>query len=917
MKRPQTTPRRRAGGVPRRNKALARWGTLTAVFSLLASVLVLPAGAAACAGVVKHGNWESISVRGFSAGGAGLVDYAVADTSPDLLLATNGTSVVRSTDGGCSWRETFVAAATLPGVAGGAVEIKSIAMSETATSPVLLLAEERVGGTIRPRVFRSTNAGASFSTSDGGLLPAGRPQELRVAPSSPNVAYLSVTHGDDLLDQFYATEDGGQNWSLRSDLAEVAKQQNLSGFEVDTGNGNELWATGPSGAYHSVDGARTFTAVDDLAGSTTGPVDVNAAAGGASRIAYFRPAGPDMFVSTNGGENWLSLGTPADVDSAAHGRESMDILVSAGGSKVYLYLPIANAWVDLNAVPGSHDVSVTRTEEGGYYARTNSTIEHYIGKPPGVPPDLGGPGRTVLVPSIDDLPEIVPEPARLTGPKEGLVLKPGTTRTLNYTLQLAKGQRPLDLFFLVDTTGSMKKFVDGLKLSLADIVQGLSDAGIGARVGLGEYRAYPDTLVPRPDEPNFVYEKRAELSSDTDALRDALQALEYDGGGQYDAQLGALHVVATGEAVDVDPQGPAGEDVPAGEQPHFDLAAQQGNDPLRLVLNVSNEPFGRPNESREDIDQIDDYGALSPPDIPSITQVIGELEAQGIKQIGLELGAAPGTYEDLKRVAAGTDALAPEQGVDCDGDGAIDIAYNEALVCSLGTDVDAVSNMAPAIVNMVKALPLKESPALSVPRGEEVVAGVTPDSYDGVPLQSGQSLPFQVTYTCTEDQAGEKFPVTLQATGTDGVLAELQTSVRCAPLKGRDRLAKLTPPPALFAPAVLIPILPPIAPPTAPIPISEISSATSSQAQTQAQAQAQAAAAAQKQEQPQLAFAHSQAAKAELAKEEQYEMSAFNRREPEMPPSLAFVAAAAAMSFAFGMAMRRKSAFSSAHRRRR
>ena len=44
-------------------------------------------------------------------------------------------------------------------------------------------------------------------------------------------------------------------------------------------------------------------------------------------------------------------------------------------------------------------------------------------------------------------------------------------------------------------------------------------------------------------------------------------------------------------------------------------------------------------------------------------------------------------------------------------------------MCSLGGDVDAVENMAPAIVNLVKSLPLKESPSLNVPRGEEVVAG--------------------------------------------------------------------------------------------------------------------------------------------------------------------------------------------------
>lgn len=925
MKRSRLPTGERLGSTARSGRALVRWPALAAAVAVLASVLAFPVGAAsACAGVVKRGGWESIVVPNFSSGPSEITDYSVGARTPNLLLATNGSVVTRSTDGGCTWRETFEATAitdVLP-TAKGEIEIKAIAMPEVTASPVLLMAEERSGGVTRPRIFRSTDAGESFTSGDTGLLPTGRPEVLRVAPSSPQVAYLGVSQGDDLLDQVLATQDGGRTWTVRSDLTEAAKQQNISGFEVDPKNAFELWAWGPGGAYHSTDAGKTFSAESEMAGQMTGPVDVSRAGGGASRVAFFRALTSDMMVSMNGGNSWLSLGTPSSVDSAGHGEGLMDLVVTTRAGDIYLYLPTANAWVDLGAAPGSHDVMVARAGDATYHVRTRMTIERFVGTPPVAPPNPK-PGTTVVVPSIPDLPNLQQEPAVLEGPKDELVLKPGTERTLNYTLRLAKGQRPLDLFFLVDTTGSMKKFVDGLKLSIADVVTGLSEAGIAAHVGLGEYRAYPDYFPPRTNEPNFVYKKRAELASDTDALRDALQALEYDGGGQYDAQLGALYQVATGAGQDVDPAGPAGQDVPPGQQPFFRYDAEDGGEPLRLVLNVSNEPFGQPNSRRDAIEDISDRGALTPPDIPTFEETIAQLSEKGIKQIGLELGKAPGTYEDLKRVAEGTDAVAPEGGVDCNGDGVTDIAAGQALVCALGTDVDAVSNMGPAIVNLVKALPLRESPSMNVPRGSEVVSNVTPETYDGIPLQSGQSLPFRVTYTCDGSQAGKKFPVTLQATGSDGVLAELQTAVRCAALPGAEKEEKdekptppLPPAPALFIPAVLVPILPPIAPPSAPIPISEITSASSSQAQSQAQAQAQAAAAAQRQHQPQLAFAHAQGSKLEVAKEEEYQMSSFNRREPEMPPSPALVAAAAAMTFAAGMAMRRKGAFAEVRRHR-
>jgi hypothetical protein len=871
--------------------------------------------------IQPRGDWETINVPAFSSGPRPIADYTVH--GPRLLLATNGTVVSRSTDGGCRWSETFEASSATGPVTSGRVTIRSISKPAAATSPILLMAEERIRDVTRPVVFRSTNGGASFSAGDAGLPPVGTPEVLRVAPDAPNVAYLGISQGGDLIDQVYATTDGGTTWTLRSDLGEVSKQQNIAGFEVDPVAEGELWAWGPAGAYHSADGGRTFMAIDDMAGQATGPVDIfRASQGTPSRIAFFRPAPDDLLVSPTGGTQWLSIDTPADVDSIAHGSEPLEMLVSNASGHAYLYLSSANAWVDLQARPGSHDAVVSGAGDAPYYLRTATTIERYVrGSTPEPPPRKGG--DDVIVGSIDDLPEIADDPARFEGPRDEIVLKPDASRTLTYSLTLAKSQRPLDLFLLVDTTGTMRPFIDGVKVSLGDVINELGAAGISAHVGLGEYRAYPDHFPPRPGEPNFVYKLKVDLTDNMDALRAGLQALTHDGGGQYDAQLGALEQVATGKGADLDPQDPddgpsqqntVGHDVPPGQQPTFRSAAEENGQPLRLVLNVSNEPFGRPNPNRGAIDDVADNGGLQNPQIPSFEEVAAAMNTQGIKQIGLALGNAPGTYSDLAQMAEMTNTVAPAGGVDCDGDGINEVEPDRPLVCGLGGNVGEVKNIASAIVNLVKAIPVKESPELNVLQGADVVAEVTPQSYNGVPLRSGQTLPFRVTYTCTEDQAGQRFPVTLQALGTDGVLGRLSTSVRCASLPEE---ADLRPPaPTLFVPSLLLPILPPIAPPSAPIPISEISSATSSQAQTQAQAQAQAAAAAQRQHQPQLAFAHQQSSKLELAKEEQYEMSAYNRRDPEMPPSLVFVAAAAAMSFAFAMAMRGKSTARARARRR-
>ena len=94
-----------------------------------------------------------------------------------------------------------------------------------------------------------------------------------------------------------------------------------------------------------------------------------------------------------------------------------------------------------------------------------------------------------------------------------------------------------------------------------------------------------------------------------------------------------------GDHVDVDPPGPSSQDVPQGQQPNFRLDSEEAGEPLRLVLNLSNEPFGQPNESRGQIDEIQDRGALVPPDIPTFEQVIEEPQASGVKQLGVDMGS--------------------------------------------------------------------------------------------------------------------------------------------------------------------------------------------------------------------------------------------------------------------------------------
>ena len=97
--------------------------------------------------------------------------------------------------------------------------------------------------------------------------------------------------------------------------------------------------------------------------------------------------------------------------------------------------------------------------------------------------------------------------------------------------RLPKGQRPLDLFFLVDTTGTMKRYVDELKLAWPTSSEGSAKRGYPPRVGLASTGAYPDNFPPRPGRAELRLQaaRRPERRTWRRYVR-ALQSLEYDGG---------------------------------------------------------------------------------------------------------------------------------------------------------------------------------------------------------------------------------------------------------------------------------------------------------------------------------------------------------------------------------------------------
>lgn len=878
-------------------RAMRKLVALMVAVSLL-TPLAAARGAADC-GVVS-GNWTTIAGPRFPSGSQAITDLAVDARTPLRFFVTNGTSVMRTTDGGCSWQHSYTLGDQDDGpLAYTAATSRIVALvAPESGGRVLASIAETVANQIRPHVLVSFDAGRSWESGDTGLPPLGSPEGLVVASSSPDTAYVAVDLGGGTLDSLYASSDGGRSWQPRSQQP----GSGMVGFEVDPTVPNELWAYG-NGLNHSTDGGSTWTPVPEFVGTQTGPVDIFHAEGQESSIFVFVPATRIVQRSVDGGENWLqSYGLPGPT-SIDHGANA-DSRIATSGGDAYVWAPALFRFLDAQApVGGLTDVSATRTSTPSFYMRNASSVLIYAGQTGSDYPidvdefDVGD------ISLIDPPGSLDPEPPELSPDEDTIKIPAGETKRVDYDLSLSKIRTPLDLYFVIDTSESAKPFLRGLASVLQSLVNELSLARLDVRFGLAEYRAYPDSTPPRPScdagtlpvedsdcERNFVYRQVLDLTSTTTALEPAIESLQPIAGGHYDGSLAALYQTATGEGEDVWPQGTTpsyldGHDVEPGQQADYDDKA------LKVALIATDEGFVNPPYEGDDF----------PPDQRSIDEVIAALNARGdgIKQIGLALGTE--ALPDMRKIAAGTGAVAPSGGADCDGDGSPEVGAGDPLVCvAYRGNLESGSNLVPAIVNMVEAVRTREPVTLEVEGRDGIVASVTPDEYEGVVLQSDSALKFGVTYECPLELAGKKSTVDLTASKGPDVLDRATATIVCGKVdeKKKPGFFGLFPFDRVLG---LLPLLPLSPPPT----LANPSQAT----QAQSQAQAQGAMATQEQEQPQLAMVtqYKSALKEALARDEEYAMTRYRERSgAELPPGMFLGASALLMSAAYAFAVSRR-----------
>jgi photosystem II stability/assembly factor-like uncharacterized protein len=215
--------------------------------------------------------------------------FAVDPTNPNTLYAGVYETVTKSTDGGITWDVgQFHLYAQYRNFAALAID---------PTNHNLIYAAGYYGEPVAVwSIYRTANAGGSWTGSQLNFPGHGRVNALTIDPINTNILYLATDDG------LFKSTNAAQSWSaVNAGLSSLV----VKALAIDPGNPLVLYAGTESGVFKSTNGATSWSTINSgIAVQTVKAVAIDPVN---SAIAYAGTGG-EIFKSQNGGAGW----TPAN-----------------------------------------------------------------------------------------------------------------------------------------------------------------------------------------------------------------------------------------------------------------------------------------------------------------------------------------------------------------------------------------------------------------------------------------------------------------------------------------------------------------------------------------------------------------------------------------------------------------------------
>jgi hypothetical protein len=763
------------------------------------------------------GGWVRINSPQYAAGEGSptIASHVVPEQEQSRIYVTNGQTVRESTNAGCNWDHVYPAPSQAPDAR--AANHKVAVLAAPSATVLWVASYDNDGGVPRPHVEVSTDASPRkvgttakpFVAIDRGLPVAGTP--VAIAPSSFNkqrafllVEGLANPAGADggpgaarslyrlVTDDQLAAAGLSLSWEQ---VTAPAGFDRIGGMAMDPNNAVSLWIWSGSKYAHTSDGGTTWDAVAAAPGPVTA-LDVDRH--GLAVVFAKAPDGPTAFPVVSDGRGHYSpggsLGVPTTVNAVAHGFRS-GVYVVSGDRGTFGYDTSAARWVNLNPprVPQFADVQLGSDKDGrvllGRYGGALYRWDLFPNEaflPP--PRGLAGDG------DYGDVPKSGINHPFIHVQHPEVTVKPGEAKPDKVDFGLDPSPSPLEVYFLMDTTTSMEKSIDGLKAGVNDIAAELKRRTHGkACFGVGEFK--DEGLVNANEHVVAPYRRVLPITCESELtqLHTAVDQL-HEGAGNTNQR--EAQTIGLTQAVKNEPQvnPPVTGDQRAGFSPgHV----------TRVIVLITDAGF---------------MTSYTPYTFPTIDQTVQTLNAFETNVVGVVVrdgNREDWATEDVTRVVSGTHTLAPDKGVDCDGDGFLDLQPGDPLVCKTSGDAPKI---APSIIGLLLGVKDRGTVAVGVEDPHHVVKSVDGDLSALRNLKIESHLPFTLHLACSAEQDGLDLPVTLHGTRRGSLAAEATIVVHCRgvkivpPVKPRPPLPEPDPPIIVKAPIVPV-LLPQFQPP--------------------------------------------------------------------------------------------------------
>ena len=765
--------------------------------------------AAGCGRTNIGGGWAASRPHFPSGESQHIVQAVAVPYVPGRVLATNGSSIMRTDDLGCSWRAIAMPASPgqsilpvdVPQPLDGLLRIPStltitdISLPSSATQS----SDMYIGGTLisplkhQPVVYALTQDGQMLERSSG-LPTSGDLQDISAVDFVPNDVYAIVTGGDPISGGpgIYTTGNFGGTWQqgsasidgltqLRADPSVMSTSYALSahGLMVNYKGGHEEFVP-------KARSADDITSYDVVSG------------GAGARLVLGHASSPHIDRSDDAGNSWVTEPTPVDAAEVAI-TPLLDNVAVADGHRLFVEKNGDKSTAD-DVTPASGvptQLQFTAPSGAGYVLQgvLDDRVVFHGFNLDGVTLNVQQLQRVVL----DKNGPPKQFPATLTPHSTQLTLRPGAHRDVPFRLLLPRTPSPVDLMFLVDTTDSMQPTIDALRQDLAIIVNDVAGTGLDARFGVAEFRDYAPNVrdMGAGEIGDKPYTLRRTIGLDDAGLEAALNKLKANGGGDPpEADLTALLQSTTGQGQI------AGKKVvvPVGQ----DAGYRTGS--LRLAILATDAPFHRERHYLT----------------PQWDTVVQALRANRVYPIGLAVQSSGGEaptpqfdgLRDEQQMAMATNSIAPRGGVDCNGDLVPDIAAGQPFVCKVPvikstTSVGGVKlnektlpvKLAPAIVNAAENLPDMRTVGLAFNGDSKVARLVSPAPL--LNLRNDNTSGYTVRFTCPRAKKPHTYHLGINATDGTRALVGSSATVTCDALPPLPHTRAIPPAAAIAAPAAV------------------------------------------------------------------------------------------------------------------